>query len=309
MAEEPQKTNMHELMIRFAKTVECGGVSAAARELHISQPAVTKSLHQLSSHYGVPLLTRGKQGVTPTEYGQIVYRLAKLLQKSLEDVGNEIEARRKDRAGSVSIGAGLLWCYVYLPAAVESISRLLPRLKVNILLRPPAILHEMVCQGELDIGLGQMPSDRHAGIVYEELLVSRSALFAHCDHPLNSKKRIRDSHLRQYPCAVFAAADNEVATTISGGSEYHVTTMDNLLLSCLLMQDKRHLMRLPRALAGILAKFDLVPLPHCSTDVEFVSGLYYRESALLRSTSRDVIEEIRKVSRASHSVNRTDPHQ
>lgn len=288
---------MHDLMVRFAKTIECGGVSAAARELHISQPAVTKSLHQLSEHYGVPLLARGKQGVTPTEYGQLVYRLAKLLQKSMEDVGNEIEARQKHRASRLTIGAGLLWCYFYLPAAVERISRLLPSLEVNILLRPPAILHEMVCRGELDIGLGQMPSDRQTGIVYEELLVSRSTLFAHRDHPLNSKKSIRDSHLSQYPCAEFAATDNEAATTISGGSAYHVTTMDNLLLSCLLMQDKRHLMRLPGALAGVLAKFDLVPLSHCPADVEFVSGLYYQESALLRSTSRDVIEEIRKVGR------------
>ncbi len=288
---------MYELMLRFAKTVECGGVSAAARELHISQPAVTKSLHQLSEHYGVPLLERGKNGVAPTEYGQMVYRLAKLLQKSMEDVGSEIDARRKNRASHLRIGAGLLWCYVYVPPALENLTRRLPGLMIDVLLRPPAMLHEMVCRGELDIGLGQMPSDRLPGIVYEELLVSRSALFAHRKHPLTTKRNLRDSHLHQYPWAVFAGADSTAVTTISSGSENHVTTMDNLLLACLLMQDGRHLMRLPRALVGVLAKFDLVPLPHRSAEVEFVSGLYYRESALLRSASREVIEEIREISR------------
>jgi DNA-binding transcriptional LysR family regulator len=198
----PGEPLMHEMMVRFAKTVECGGVSAAARELHISQPAVTKSLHQLSEHYEVPLLVRGKNGVTPTEYGQMVYRLAKILQKSMEDVGHEIDARRKNRASRLKIGAGLLWCYVYLPAALENLTRRSPGLKIEILLRPPARLHEMVCRGDLDIGLGQMPSDRLPGIIYEELLVSRSALFAHRRHPLTTKARLRDRDLQEYPWAV-----------------------------------------------------------------------------------------------------------
>lgn len=288
---------MHEMMIRFARTVECGGVSAAARELHISQPAVTKSLHQLSEHYGVPLLVRGKNGVTPTDEGRLVYKLAKILQKSMEDVGNEICARQKNCASRLRIGAGLLWCYVYLPVALENLTRRSPGLKIEIALRPPALLHEMVCRGELDIGLGQMPGDRQPGIVYEELLVSRSALFAHRKHPLGTKRALTERQLHEYPWAVFAAADAEATTTNSGGSEHHVTTMDNLLLACLLMQDGRHLMRLPRALAGVLAKFDLVPLPHRSTEEEFVSGVFYRESALLRSASREVIEEIRESKR------------
>lgn len=290
----PESTAMHELMIRFAKTVECGGVSAAARELHISQPAVTKSLHQLAEHYGVPLLVRGKHGVTPTDEGRVVYKLARILQKSVEDVSIEISARRKDGANRLKIGAGLLWCYVYLPAALVNLTRRSPDLKIDILLRPPAMLHEMVCRAELDIGLGQMPSDRQPGIVYEELLVSRSALFAHRKHPLAKRRTFTDRQLHEYPWAVFAGADSGGTVLISDGNENHVTTMDNLLLACLLMQDGRHLMRLPRALAGVLAKFDLVPLAHRSAEMEFVSGLYYRESALLRSASREVIEEIRK---------------
>lgn len=288
---------MYEMMLRFAKTVECGGVSAAARDLHISQPAVTKSLQQLSKHYGVPLLARGKNGVTPTEEGQIVYRLAKIMAKSVEDVGHEIRGRRESLDLRLRVGAGLLWCYIYLPAALESFTRRTAGLKIEILLRPPAMLHDMVCRGELDIGIGQMPSVRLPGVAYEELLVSSSALFAHRRHPLATRRSFRHRQLRQYPWIEFAAADVEAPTTIAGGRDNHVTTMDNLLLACLLMQDARHLMRLPRALAGVVDKFNVVSLPHRSTDVEFVSGLYYRESALLRASSRGLIDEIRALSR------------
>ena len=77
---------MYEMLRRFAEAVDCGGITAAADRLSVSQPAVTKSLKQLEAHYGGELLVRGRRGVVPTEYGEIVYRLAKLMEKSIKNV-------------------------------------------------------------------------------------------------------------------------------------------------------------------------------------------------------------------------------
>ena len=286
---------MFDMMMRLVEAVDCGGIGAAARKLNVSQPAVTKSIKQLEKHYGVELLMRGKLGVVPTEYGQVVYRLAKLMAKTVEDIDGEIGAKRRKQESRLSIGVGLLWCYIYLPDALDALIGRMPELDIEISLRPPQKLHDMVCNGQLDIGVGQMPDQRQSGIVYEELLISTSAVFAHSSHPLLAKGTISDARLRQYPWIVFAVPDKEAVTMIKGARESNVTKMDNLLLACLLMQKGDYLMRLPLSLTPVLEKFEIEPIQQKALESEFVSGLYYRKSALLRTTSREMIQEIRRV--------------
>ena len=57
----------------FVRTVERGSVTAAARDLKISQPGVTKHLQNLERHVGARLLERSSRVVRPTSQGQALY--------------------------------------------------------------------------------------------------------------------------------------------------------------------------------------------------------------------------------------------
>ena len=57
----------------FLRTVERGSVTAAARDLGVSQPAVTKHLRNLEAHVGARLLERSSRVVRPTTQGQALY--------------------------------------------------------------------------------------------------------------------------------------------------------------------------------------------------------------------------------------------
>lgn len=57
----------------FVRTVERGSVTAAANDLGVSQPAVTKHLRNLERHVGARLLERSSRMVRPTEQGQALY--------------------------------------------------------------------------------------------------------------------------------------------------------------------------------------------------------------------------------------------
>jgi len=57
----------------FVRTVERGSVTAAARDLGVSQPAVTKHLRNLERHVGARLLERSSRMVRPTKQGQALY--------------------------------------------------------------------------------------------------------------------------------------------------------------------------------------------------------------------------------------------
>jgi DNA-binding transcriptional LysR family regulator len=54
-------------MEAFVRVVETGSFSAAARQLHLGQPAVSKMIAQLEERLGVQLLLRSTQGLTSTE--------------------------------------------------------------------------------------------------------------------------------------------------------------------------------------------------------------------------------------------------
>ena len=57
--------------------VECGNFTAAARLLHITQPAVTQNIADLENELGAKLLERGRNGISLTEKGELFYGYAR----------------------------------------------------------------------------------------------------------------------------------------------------------------------------------------------------------------------------------------
>ncbi|WP_395609887.1 LysR family transcriptional regulator [Pseudomonas sp. B22129] len=64
-------------MEALVRVIETGSFSGAARQLHVGQPAISKSIAQLEERLGVRLLLRSTHGLTPTEAGQSFYEHAK----------------------------------------------------------------------------------------------------------------------------------------------------------------------------------------------------------------------------------------
>ena len=284
---------MYEMIRRFAQAVDCGGITAAAEKLAISQPAVSKSLQQLEEHYGVELLIRGRKGAVPTEYGKVVYRLAKLMEKSFNDVATEIDANKSRRARKLRIGAGILWSYVYLPDALNSVIKRHPDFRIELVLRSPGELHNMVSDGRLDLAVGAMPKERHAGIIYEELLPSKDSIFAHHAHPLRSKAEISDEDLER--CHWIVLGGRKKNPTTHNPAHYNQTNLTDPLMACLLLQKGFHLIHLPLALTPMVEKFGIVPLRQHVSEVDVVTGIFYGESALLKSSSIEIIKRLRRV--------------
>src|SRR5262245_22427506 len=68
--------NRLEAMEAFARVLDAGSFSAAAKQLEIGQPAVSKSVALLEERLGVRLLMRSTHGVSPTEAGRSFYENA-----------------------------------------------------------------------------------------------------------------------------------------------------------------------------------------------------------------------------------------
>src|SRR5688572_9075324 len=69
----------------FARVIEAGSLSAAARELHSSPAMISKRLTRLEDRLGVRLLQRTTRRLTPTEVGQSFYERVLAVLAAVED--------------------------------------------------------------------------------------------------------------------------------------------------------------------------------------------------------------------------------
>jgi len=97
----------HELHV-FRRVVEAGNVTHAAELLHVSQPAVSRTLSGLEARLGVQLLRRSKKGVVPTEAGAGLYAQAIELLDRLAEVEASASAEARALRGPVRIAAATL---------------------------------------------------------------------------------------------------------------------------------------------------------------------------------------------------------
>ncbi len=78
------------LLATFLAVVDAGSVSAAARGVHLSQPAVTAQIRKLEDSLGAPLFVRQPHGVTPTDAGRTLAGYARSIRDLLDEAARRI---------------------------------------------------------------------------------------------------------------------------------------------------------------------------------------------------------------------------
>lgn len=84
--------------------VDEGGIRAAARALHVSQAAVTKSMRLLEEQAGTPLLKRGARGVTLTDAGQRLLARARVITRQVALAREDLRQAEGDDSGTLRVG-------------------------------------------------------------------------------------------------------------------------------------------------------------------------------------------------------------
>lgn len=133
-------------------------ISNTARNLYLSEPALSKKFRRLEQELGVPLLQRTTGGSTLTEAGQLLadkgtelLRLRDELQAQLEKVG------RHTPAAPEVLHLGISECYAnsLLPTLLPRYLQQHPQLRLDLLTQPTDILERLCLEGKLDLVLTQ----------------------------------------------------------------------------------------------------------------------------------------------------------
>lgn len=118
----------------FFRTVERGSVTAAARDLGVSQPAVTKHLRNLERHVGARLLERSSRLVRPTPQGQSLYEASRAALSTIDSALEGVRADMKAIEGPLRLHAPSCLGARHLHPIVMAFRRLYPAVMVDLVL-------------------------------------------------------------------------------------------------------------------------------------------------------------------------------
>jgi len=180
--------NLNQLKI-FYLAAKRGNLSKAARELNITQPAVTKGIQRIQAFYEIKLLNRFGKELKLTDAGQALYQVAEKIFDLEVQAEDSIRAFQNLEKGHIRIHAGESFGAYYLPAIVNPISKRHPSIRMSMSILPTDLIIENVADLKCDIGIASYPVE-HEKIVCREVLEDRLVFISAPTHPLIQKKRL-----------------------------------------------------------------------------------------------------------------------
>jgi DNA-binding transcriptional LysR family regulator len=178
------RIKLRQLRLLIA-VAEQGNILAAARQMGLTQPAVTKSLKDLEQDLGLELFKRSNRGAQPTIYGETLLRHARLVLAQLGYAGEELAELQSGSGGRVRVGTLLAASAYLLPAAIERLRISRPKVQVAIVQGTNDQLAAPLEDGELDFVVGRLPEFRHRKGLSQETLTDEAVwLVVRDGHPL-----------------------------------------------------------------------------------------------------------------------------
>jgi DNA-binding transcriptional LysR family regulator len=157
----------------FVAVAEEGGMSAAARRLHITQPALSQTINALERNLGVKLFDRSSSGVRPTDAGLILLGEARAVLARYHQALRAMARFSTDTGADIRLGIPLELAPDILPRALAKFSSAYPDTRVVPRHLSTADQFAALRSGELDVGLVR---ERPTGSEFDSMLVAEENL-------------------------------------------------------------------------------------------------------------------------------------
>lgn len=174
----------------LVKVADSGSIRAAAREMHLSQSALTKALRELEEDVGAELLTRSYRGVDFTPAGRALLVRARLALATLEKAREEVRLLRGGAGARIAIALTPMVAASVLPRVLADFRRVQPDAELRL---EEGLLTNVVpglIEGRLDFAVALAnPQDLPYEVAFERLADVPAAPAGRIGHPLAGAKR------------------------------------------------------------------------------------------------------------------------
>lgn len=190
------------LLRTYIAIVHYGGISRAAEQIYLSQPAVSQSLKRLESHLDLKLVTRNARKFEVTEAGRVVYAKALEIHNQISHMG-DVAAKEKGRlSGSIRILFASRLKSHLLDELLRQFMTQFPDITFRIDVEPSIEIQAMIQQGTACAGfclLRGTPEDLRSELYFSQ----RFCLYCGKSHPFFGRSDLKPSDLREQDFITF----------------------------------------------------------------------------------------------------------
>ncbi len=289
---------------RFLAVIEHGSLAAAARQLDMTQQAISASIASLEGELGVRLLERTPGGITrPTDYGLAFIRHARAQLAGAERARQELRSMHDAEAGTVTIAVGESFAGDIIAGAISRWHRTRPNVRINLVEGYSEYLQQRLYDGEFDfIAAGVSTFQLADGFIREPIYSANDVIVVRSSHPLAGRRGLELVDLAGYTWLVpysrqtdlsviveaFVAARLEPPRSVIGSDAYRIGMQ--------LMFDNDWLLMVSPALIGAeptSGRRALVTLAIDEPTVRRNASLVYSKTRPLTPQAASLLEEIR----------------
>ena len=177
----------------FVAVIKAGSIHAAARDLDLSQPALSKSLRALEEELAAPLLIRSINGVEPTDYGRVFYQRAQIVIDELRKGQEDVMQLRGKLEGSLTVAIAPASTMQLAPMVFKDFRRRCPDVKLHIVEGIWPSVAEPLRNGTVDLALSPVLDEiSRSELAVEKLIDVQMAVVVRPSHPLAAATSLRD---------------------------------------------------------------------------------------------------------------------
>lgn len=202
----------------FRSIVRTGTVTAAGRELGLTQPATSRLLAQLERDMGFELFHRDRGRLVPTSDALLLFEEVELALGGVDHVAELVENIARFRVGRLRLVAPPSFTEGVLPEIVAAFLARFPDVHLSIDSRSVETTRMMIATRAVDAGFVKMPVDR-PDLAAESVVVSHSVCVLSREHRLASQPALDPRLLRGEPLILLGAGRRSRAQIESAFAE------------------------------------------------------------------------------------------
>ena len=146
-------------LVVFQEVIRSGSIGAAAKELGLTQPAVSKIINDIEAYFGTELVVRKNTGVTLTNTGQVLLSWSESITREMKNMVNEMHSMTCNTVVDVSFGFPSLIGFTFMSDMIHKFKKVFPKAQVSMYEAQLYSFLPAIRDGRLDFAIGTLSDE------------------------------------------------------------------------------------------------------------------------------------------------------
>lgn len=183
----------HQLNV-FLTAARTLNFTAAARQLHMTQPSVSQHIQALEQHFDLQLFVRSGRHLRLTDAGEALLPMAQEMVSVSQSIDNKMESLKGDVYGRLIVGCSTTVGKYVLPFLLASFMQQHPKVEASCYVTPRKMAVQMLCDGEVHVALASA-QELNPSLQFSRFITDRVSLIVPLNHPWAKRHYVEPEEL------------------------------------------------------------------------------------------------------------------